>query len=139
MIDLDEIQGFYKTCRALDLKPRTVQFEIDGLMYTSTKVATSIGVELGPRVVAMGLQVFLGDGLNAAAFLRVIDRLIAEGVNGLARALLDQTRCSSVAGGDGGLVLPKYDDHFAGEYGHLRRVLVFVGVHNFLGPSRGAL
>lgn len=139
------VKAFADQIRALDCKPRQIQFEIDGLMYTSTKLPTSVGLELWPRLTALlgaaiTRAVATGDvsDLDAGAVLRVADRAMRDGLVPLARDLLTRMKCGKLyTSGKPGDVLGDFEEHFAGEYGHLLKVCAFAVAHNLKGPTFG--
>ena len=142
------VAAYMTELRALDCTPYTVQFRIDGLMYTSEKLPASRGLDVGPRVTALLgtgiLRLIVGaseDGLGAdqiaAAIVSISDRAMRDGLVPLVLAVLERTSCGKLRGGGDGKVVPKFDEHFAGEYGHLLKVCAFVLAHNFRGPTYG--
>lgn len=143
---LSGVQAFAAELKRLDCKPRQVQFAIDGLMYTSQKLPASVGLELWPRVTALLGSAFTravasGDasGIDAGALLRVADRAMRDGLVPLARDLLVRMKCGKLhTTGQPGDVLADFDEHFAGEYPHLFKVLAFALAHNLRGPTYGA-
>lgn len=142
---LDGAMTFATALSGVDCKPRTVQHTIDDLVYTSTKVPASIGLELLPRVTALlgaGLTRAIATGdaadLDAGAVVRVADRAMRDGLVPLVRDLLQRMKCSRTpAYPNGGDVLADFDEHFAGEYLHLAKVCAFALAHNFRGPTYG--
>lgn len=144
-------RDFAAELRALDCKPATVQHTIDGLVYTSTKLPFSVGVELFTRLTALignGIMRALatGQGLAdvdlgeiAAALVGVSERAMKDGLMPTIRDLLARMQCGSrVPGGPVvGPLAGKLDDHFAGEYVHALKVCVFSMAHNFRGPTLG--
>jgi hypothetical protein len=138
--------AFGEELKALDCKPAFVQLKIDGLVYTSTKLPASRGLELWPRVTALlgaalARAVVTGDGsgIGADAILRLAERAMTDGLLPLVRDLLSKTDCSNVGRtGKAGRVMDGFDDHFSGEYGHLLKVCVLALTHNLRGPTYGA-
>lgn len=136
---------FAKALGELNCKPRVLQLEIDGLMYTSTKLSASVGLDLWPRVTALlgaGLARAIATGsiaaVDANALLRVADRAMRDGLLPLVRDLLQRMQCGKLhSTGKPGKVLDDFDEHFAGEYGHLLRVCAFALIHNLRGPTYG--
>lgn len=145
-------RDFATELRALDCKPLVVQCTIDGLCYSSKKLPMSIGVELAARLTALignGVMRALatGQGLDevdieeiAAAVVGVSERAMKDGLMPLVRDLLSKMQCGSrVPDGPivGSLTPEVADAHFAGEYPHLIKVLVFSLAHNYRGPTLG--
>jgi hypothetical protein len=130
-----------------DMKPRTVQHKIDGLVYTSRKFPASVGLELLPRVSALiGASLMRtavtgedSDEVGIEALLQVADRAMRDGLIATCRDLLSRMQVNELAGakGEGGEVLADFDEHFAGEYMHLAKVCIFALAHNFRGPTLG--
>jgi hypothetical protein len=142
------IEGFAKFATQLaqiNVKRKTVQHKIDGLCYTSTKFAASTGLEIWPRITALLGAAFTrsiatGDmgGVTADVFVRVADRAMTDGLVPLVRDLMQRLKVDVLDGDTGGGdVLDQFDEHFAGEYGHLLRVCAFVIAHNLRGPTLG--
>ena len=123
-----------------DLKRSTVQVEIDGLMYTSTKLPASIGLEIWPRLIALfgaalTRAMATGEGID---FLGLASRAMDDGLMPLVRDLLQRMQCNKLRStGKGGRVVKDFDEHFAGEYGHLLRVCLLAVAHNLRGPTYG--
>lgn len=141
-----DVLAYAAKLKAVDCKPRVVQLEIDGLMYTSAKLPASIGLELWPRLVALlgsaltrSLATGDVDGIDVSAvFIRVADRAIRDGLLPLVRDLLQRMQCNKLyTTGAPGKVVDDIDEHFAGEYGHLLRVCAFALAHNLRGPTLG--
>lgn len=142
------VSAYMGELRELDCKGHVVQFSIDGLVYTSEKLPARAGLDIGPRVTALLgtgiLRLIVGtddEGIGAdqiaAALVSISDRAMRDGLVPLVLALLDRTSCGKLRGGGDGKVVPKFDEHFAGEYGHLLKVCAFVLAHNFRGPTYG--
>lgn len=137
---------FAKRLASTNMRQRAIVFEIDGLRYTSTKLAATVGLELLPRITALFGSAFTramatGDlgGISPDVFVRVADRAMRDGLWPLVRALLERMEVNELAGiKEPGNVLDDFDDHFAGEYMHLLRVCLFALAHNFRGPALGA-
>lgn len=137
--------AFGESLKALDCKPGVVQLEIDGLVYTSTKLPTSLGLELWPRVTALlgaaltrSLVTSDAAGIDPGGLVRVAERAMRDGLVPLVRDLLRKTQCGKLRStGKDGDVLSDFDEHFAGDYGHLLKVCVFVLTHNLRGPTYG--
>lgn len=132
---------------AVDFRPNVVQVEIDGLVYTSEKLPTTVGLEVWPRLISMvgssvTRSVARGDfgELGRAIVLGVMERAASEGVVSLVRDLLRNMSCDAlrIVPSKGGKVLDHFDAHFAGEYGHLLKVLAIPVMHNLAGPTLGA-
>lgn len=178
----------------IDCKPHEVQYEIDGLRYTSTKLPAATALDLMPRLVRLTGHGFLArlfdrslqtkliplqidldaerermgsepseeDRQTLAALrkakqdagefaehvvLSIASKADQVGLADLAVALLQGTRCDKVRPmGQGGYVAgtpgkPDFDTfnaHFAGEFQHLLRVVLFVARHNYAGPTLGS-
>lgn len=154
---IERIQSLLAKFAALDLRANTVQCEIDGLVYTSTKWPARVGLEIAPRVAALvgaGVMRLVmsgarGDDIDLdqvmGAIVQLSDRAIRDGLVPLVLSTLANTQCNRLRGemtGDGqpkaGPVADSFDSHFAGEYGHLLAVCLFVLVHNLRGPTLGA-
>lgn len=132
--------AFAKVIRDLDLKQRVLQHEIDGIMYTSTKLPAEPAGRLLPIVTRMVLPMLRASGAGDA--LGVLENLASSAVDddwiGVSKRLLDRTDCGKLQGRDkSGRVLSEFDEHFAGEFPHLARVTIFVALHNFWGFTRG--
>lgn len=138
MLDFDQLSAFLDSLPSIEkLRTRQVQFEIDGLMYTSTKLPTTQGLEVLPRWMLVAGQIVIQGKFGADALGAALERLISEGTVSMTRALLSNTFVNVLAGDPkGGSVISKFDDHFAGEYPHLIRVMLFVSRHN-LTPTLG--
>lgn len=142
---IDEVIAFAKRIGELNVKPREAQCEIDGLVYTSRKLPTDLGLELWPRVTsllgaALAKAAVTGDGvgLDASAISRVAERAMRDGLVPLCRDLLSQTIVNKVNGGtEPGRLADHFNEHFAGEYTHLLKVAIFVLAHNLRGPTYG--
>jgi len=120
--------AFVEVLKDVDCKPGIVQLAIDTddqgapLVYTSAKLPASVGLELMPRVTtligsALTRSVVTGDGaFDATVIVRIADRAMHDGLVPLVRDLLQRVQVSRYRGGPGGgRLLPKFDDHFAGE------------------------
>jgi hypothetical protein len=139
---------FLERLNTLDCTPMAVQFEVDGLVYTNTKLPAAVGLDVLPRVVsllgpALMRVVVAGESVDQTEFLlavvAVAERAMRDGLVGLMRQLCDKLQCSAVRPvNQPGSIGPAFDQHFAGEYGHLFRVLWFVLVHNFKGFTLGS-
>lgn len=150
------VLAFAARLKSEDLRKNLVQFEIDGLMYTSTKLPARVGLELFPRVSALlgaGLLRLvvtqeveeLGADRIMAALVLVSERAMRDGLVPLVLDLLRETQCGTLRDEmdkegrpKGGPVVPSFDTHFRGEYGHLLAVCAFVLAHNYKGPTLGA-
>lgn len=145
----ERVKAFAAKIKKTDLRANVVQLEIDGVMYTSTKLPARVGLELLPRVTGLlgaGLLRLvvtaeveeLGADRIMAALVMVSERAMRDGLVPLVLDLLRNTACGKLRGsGEDGPVGPAFDDHFAGEYGHLLAVCAFVLAHNFKGPTLG--
>ncbi len=148
---LDGLKGqavaFADVIDKLDCKPRTVQLEIDGLMYTSTKLPADLGLEIWPRCVVMfgaGLARALSTGDLASVGIQGIvafaSQASADGLMPLFRDLLARMKCGQLhTTKQPGKVLDDFAEHFAGEYPHLIKVVAFAMAHNLKGPTLGGL
>jgi hypothetical protein len=131
---------------AVDCKPRTVQMRIDGVMYTSSKLPASIGLELWPRLTALCGSALVRavatsdmSGFDARVIVAVADRAMRDGLVTTCTDLLKRVQCEKTPSQpDGGHVIDDFDEHFAGEYGHLLKVCAFALAHNLRGPTFGA-
>lgn len=142
--------AFAAEMRAIDLKPSTIQYKIDGICYTSTKFPARTGLELMPRVttlVGAGLLRLVATGEAesmpidrlAHALVAIADRALRDGLVPLVLDLLGSTQCGAFRdGGEGKITPDKFDTHFAGEYVHLLKVCALALAHNFRGPTFGA-
>lgn len=141
------VLAYAQELKGVDFKPGTVQHAIDGLMYTSTKLPCSVGIELWPRLVAlfgaaMTKAVATGDVEDAGdgMLLGLADRAMRDGLLPVVRDLLARMKCGQLrTTSKPGDVLPAFDEHFAGEYIHLVKVCAFAVAHNLRGPTLGAL
>lgn len=137
--------------------------KIDGINYTTTKFAATDGIIIAPMLVAL-----LGEKLMALLFSiggegvealhenpRVIGPILAniglqiakrradgeENPAEVLKDMLQQTTCDAIRIGSTtvkGNVHEHFDTHFAGEYGHLIKVVAWVGSINFMKPSLGS-
>lgn len=143
---LGSVLEFVTDLQRVDMKPRQVQWKIDGLVYTSTKLPATIGLEIWPRLAALigaGLTRAIATGdagdLTGEMLLRIATRAMNDGLVPLVKDLLGRMKCGKLAGtGKPGDVLDDFDEHFAGEYGHLLKVAAFAVAHNLRGPTYGA-
>lgn len=142
---MTEVLAFIKELAPFDFKPRSVQRDIDGIVYTSDKFSAYVGFELGPRLGVLlgsafrGMATGTGDGLDVASLTAICDRAMRDGLAPTVDALLSHVKCNKlkhIAGQQGDL-RPYIGEHFAGEYVHLLKVCAFVIAHNFRGPSLG--
>jgi len=141
------IFAYARELSSLDLKPRTVQHKIDGIVYTSTKLPASVGLDVGPKVAALfGPSITRALAVGEGALFRVdwltplMDRAIRDDAMETVRTLLSRTKASRyvhMPGSKGGDLSPELDEHFAGEYPHLLKVCLLVLAHNFRGPTLG--
>lgn len=140
-----ELLLFAEQLKKQDCKPRILQMEIDGLMYTSSKLPASIGLELWPRVMAlfgsaMTKAIATGEteDVGAQALLSVLDRVVDDGLLPLIRDLMQRIQCNKLyTTQQPGSVLSDFDEHFAGEYMHMMKVAAFALMHNLKGPTLG--
>lgn len=138
---------YSRELKSVDLKPKTVQHEIDGIVYTSTKLPLGTGIEVGSRVsVILGQSLFrmisIGEGaiFQADLITPIATRIVQDGGMSLVRLLMSRTkvnRYQGQPGSKGGDLNDAIDEHFSGEYGHLLKVCFFVLAHNFRGPTLG--
>lgn len=127
--------------------------EIDGLVYETKTFPATEGLVLLPRLIALlGEQVFnlvfatneeqMG-GLMAdptvmgAIMVRIAERAAENDGLLVCKDLLKYTTCDKVQIGDG--VFPSsvhthFDNHFAGNYGHLLKVCAWVARATFVNP-----
>ena len=174
-----------------DWKSDPLQHEIDGRVYTSTKLPAVAGLTVLPKLIRIlgegmlakllsGSVGELAEGLTidpdqeaaklresgadeaevakryeAAKMLReragadvaylvetVAERADRVGLDALAMSLLAEVQCNKLRPiGDGYVAKDRqvFDAHFAGEYIHLLKVLIFAIRHNFAGPTLGSL
>ncbi len=140
-----ELASFLKALAAGDMKSHTTTMEIDGIVYTSSKIPARIGWELLPRIgtllgAAMGPLLGEGEGIDAAVILSVCQQAMTDGMMPVTLDLLQSMECNKLQGIEDrhGRVADEFDQHFAGEYVHLVKVLIFAFRHNYLGFSRGS-
>ena len=142
----NELMAFAPKIKELNCRDRTVQFQIDGLTYTSTKWAASVGLELWPRLTALlgsaftkGLATGDFDSVGLDAIVYVADRAIKDSLIPLVRDVLSRMSVDKLYPLlQPGKVLEQFDEHFAGEYVHLLKVCIFAIAHNIKGPTYGA-
>ncbi len=133
----------------VDLRESQIQYEIDGLLYTTTKLPCTKGLEvfqhlqavLGPVLPAVITGNF--KGLDPRLASLVAENGIRHGMVAMVKDLLSSTvvnhlRSGGVLAEKGGNVRMHFDEHYSGEYPHLLRVCLFVLAHNFRGPTLGA-
>lgn len=145
--DSAELYAYWLSLASVDCKPSTIQATLDGLVYTSTKLAAGTGVALWPRVIALlgagTTRLLAGAGGDTpsvdwwAAITVIADRAVREDFLGLCKALLERVQCNALRGGGEGKVVPAFDTHFSGEYLHLLKVCALSLAHNFRGPTLG--
>lgn len=121
--------------------------EIDGIPYTSSKMPATAGLDIMARVVKVAGQRGLA-ALAGALDMSIADVFMALGVQlaeGLAedptlpKAIVRNVKCGKLRPmGQPGELAPAFDDHFAGEYLHLAKVMGFVLAHNFTGFTLGS-
>lgn len=139
---------FFSEIRALDCKPMAVSMEIDGIKYKSTKWPAGDGLDLWVRlgrVLGSGLtrMVATGDVENVdelaviGALVAVCEKAQQESLELLARSVLRGVTSAALRGDKQGNVVDHFDEHFAGEYGHLLKVCAFAIAHNLKGPTFG--
>jgi hypothetical protein len=148
---IEALTAFAAEVETLPLRDSQLQHSIDGLVYTSTKLPCSKGLEVLTSLTALlgrGLtkQVATGDmsGINLATLTSLAEAAMRVGVVDVIRQLLSQTsvgtlRSGGQPGSAGGNVSVHLDTHFAGEYMHLLKVCVLAVAHNFRGPTLGVL
>ncbi len=143
-----ELAVFTSSLEPSNLRERSVQVEIDDILYTSTKFSARRGLEILPRVGALlgaALTPIMSAGesgdFDLRVFEEVADRAMRDGLGPLAIDLLSSMDCNALKGqkDNCGNVAQEFDEHFAGEYVHLIKVLLFSLYHNFRGFSRGSL
>ena len=141
-----ELLGFAEQLKHVDCKPRLLQLEIDGLMYTSSKLPASTGVQIWPQLISV-----FGEGITtsiatastdetfaASALVSIMKNIADEGVLPLIRDLLQRVQCNKLyTTQQPGPVVSDFDEHFAGEYMHMIKVAGFALVHNLKGPTLG--
>ena len=142
------IAAFGKSIAGVDMKPSQVQFAIDGLTYTSTKMPASTGLEIWPRLIALVgstqlKRIATSDGLDIGATLvSFSQQAMNDGLLPLCLDLLGNVQCGALrlpgAANQSGPVAPHFDQHFSGEYEHLLKVCAFAVVHNLRGPTLGS-
>lgn len=143
---IEGLAAFARKLATIDMKPRTIgPIEIDGLKYTNTKLAASVGLEIWPRLTVLLGSAFTRsiatgsmDGFTPDVFVRVATVAMRDGLAPLCRDLLSRTQVNELAGlKTGGNVIDEFDEHFAGEYLHLAKVCALVLAHNLRGPTLG--
>lgn len=141
------ISDFLQVLREKDLSDKVAQIEIDGVTYTSTKLLASRGLSLLPRLVNLfgpildGILVGKGENAFDPRVLLLVAARAAEddSLPKLCKDLLADMSASEVAGlKGGGKVVQHFDMHFAGDYVHLVKVVLFALMHSFKAPTRGA-
>lgn len=135
----------------IDYTPFVISVNIDGIVYTSTKLSVTQGLKLVPKLVdclgASLLALAMGDlstNKLASAAQQLQVRAAAVDLVDLATSLLQNVKASHRGMGpnraqDPGPILEKWEEHFAGEYPHLIRVCLFAARHIYLGPTLGSL
>lgn len=142
---LEGLSSFAAELRGVDCKPRVAQMKIDGLVYTSTKLAASDGLELWPRLMALvgpgvARAVAVGDtgDFDLAIMFAIAEKAASDGLLPTVRDLLRRMQCNQLySTKKEGDVLSDFDEHFSGEYAHLLKVLAFSIAHNLRGPTLG--
>ena len=132
---------------------KTHEQVIDGKTYSCKTFPASEGLILLPKMLALlgeevanlvfgledtDLETLMDDRKVVSAMLVRISERAAEN-DGLLilRDLMRYTECDKVRVGDADVrasVHERFDEHFAGEYGHLIRVAVWVGRASFANP-----
>ena len=141
---VSDLQLFVEALKTASPKDKQVQREIDDLVYTSTKLPASVGLEVLVKLGNIVAPVFDSTDSSVSqaytqALLKFLEKLAEEGVSPLLKTILTRTQCNKLATtGAGGYVKDDFDEHFSGEYVHLLKVVIFVLWHNLLGFSRGA-
>lgn len=141
---LEAAMSYADTLKAIDCKPFVVQFEIDGIMYTSTKLPTTPGfIAHGKLVALLGstvtAMVITGQKFDAALVFRALAQVDFEELLPLLKDLLVKTECGRLRStGKSGSVLSDFEHHFAGEYPHLLKVAAFAAGHTLRGFTYGA-
>ena len=143
---IEGLAAFARKLASIDMKLKTIgPIEIDGLMYTNTKLPASVGLEIWPRLTVLLGSAFTRsiatgslDGITPDVFVRVATVAMRDGLAPLCRDLLSRAQVDKL----GGLAMPgnvvdDFDEHFAGEYLHLAKVCALVLAHNLRGPTRG--
>ena len=146
MIDLEGTLAFARELGKVDCKPTTVQHPIDGLMYTSSKLPARQGLDLWARLTSLlgpallrAIATSETEGLDPRALVIVAERAMRDGLGTLVESILSRVQCNKLAHTEeSGHVVPRLDDHFAGEYLHLLKVCAFAVAHNLRGPTYGA-
>ena len=128
---------------------------IDGITYTTTTLDAGMGLVIMPKILAMmgervaalifategeeeATEELLSDPAVQGKIMAAIADKVAE-TNGLlvVKDLLSTTVADKVSIGDTevpGALAQHFDQHFAGRYGHLFRVALWVARVNFLTP-----
>lgn len=136
---------YLRELAGVDFKPGQVQHRIDGVMYTSAKLPTSIGLELWPRITALlgaalTRTVATGEGeVDFGMIQRIAEAAARVGLVPICADLLQRVQCGKLRStGKPGAVMSDFEEHFAGEYAHLAKVCGFALAHNLRGPTYGA-
>ncbi len=129
---------------------------IDGIVYTSSKIPTGPALRLFGRVAVVlgesGLRLiathtmmlrslFSGDPRMFAAIVQIMEGLNADPTLPIDLLIASGVKCNALRPGNkaGDLDAKSFDLHFMGELPHLLAVLQFVLAHNFAGFSLGSL
>lgn len=126
--------------------------EIEGIAYTTTTLPASVGLVIAPKLLALlGEKVAAllfathGEGSMVEELLQdpkvqgqilasIADKVAATDGLLIVRDLLQTTECNQIKIGEThiqGSVADHFDSHFAGRYGHLFRVALWVARINF--------
>lgn len=126
---------------------------IDGISYTTTMLPARQGLAILPKLIALFGEpvlklMFAADADQRAELIRdpkvmasILHSMAASASDGdgllVIQDLFNATEADKVRIGDttvSGNVAVHFDDHFAGKYGHLMNVALWVASVNFLGP-----
>jgi hypothetical protein len=124
--------------------------EIDGIVYTSTKLPATKALSLHARVARVlgdeGLHALVVSGLGArqvppAVYLTAVQRILERLGDDVAlpRDLCAELKANALRPTGEGRVQPVFDRHFAGEMPHMFEVCLFILRHNILGFTLGSL
>jgi hypothetical protein len=140
------IDSFLAEVRALDLSQPQVALDIDGLTYRSQKLGALKGMALFPRLVQVfgplldSIMLPESGQLDSGVIMRVASMAAEDNaLPKICQDMLANVTVSEIKGvGTAGAVAKHIDTHFAGDYIHLVKVLIFSAMHSFMGPTRGA-